>query len=80
MPINGIPLETIVSKQSTNHIFMVEPSVFYKNSQTIESNHYQADEESEDTKIITLKAISEFNRFKLMLEKKWNNYYFFCWK
>ena len=69
MPINGIPLETIVSKQSTNHIFMVEPSVFYKNSQTIESNHYQADEESEDTKIITLKAISEFNRFKLMLEK-----------
>ena len=69
MPINRIPLETIMSNQSTNHIFMVEPSIFYKNSQTIESNHYQAEEESEDTKIITLKALSEFNRFKVMLEK-----------
>ena len=69
MPINRIPLETIMSNQSTNHIFMIEPSIFYKNSQTIESNHYQAEEESEDTKIITLKALSEFNRFKVMLEK-----------
>jgi|TARA_B110000305_G_scaffold240661_1_gene311990 hypothetical protein len=47
---------------------MVEPATFYKNDQTIESNQYQVEEDHEGTKIITLKAIMEFNRFKKVLE------------
>tara|TARA_B110000211_G_scaffold137603_1_gene157406 strand:+ start:15443 stop:16309 length:867 start_codon:yes stop_codon:yes gene_type:complete len=47
---------------------MVEPATFYKNDQTIESNQYQVEEDHEGTKIITLKAIIEFNRFKKVLE------------
>jgi len=54
--------------QSTNHILMIKPAIFYKNSQTIESNHYQIEGENEDIKIITIKAIKEFNDFKLELE------------
>ncbi|MDA7800949.1 arginine deiminase-related protein [Gammaproteobacteria bacterium] len=47
---------------------MIKPAIFYKNSQTIESNHYQTEGENEDIKIITIKAIKEFNDFKLELE------------
>ena len=47
---------------------MIKPAIFYKNSQTIESNHYQIEGENEDIKIITIKAIKEFNDFKLELE------------
>jgi len=54
--------------QSTNHILMIKPAIFDKNSQTIESNHYQIEGENEDIKIITIKAIKEFNDFKLELE------------
>ena len=54
--------------QSTNHILMIKPAIFYKNSQTIESNHYQIEGDNEDIKIITIKAIKEFNDFKLELE------------
>jgi len=54
--------------QSTNHILMIKPAIFYKNAQTIESNHYQIEGENEDIKIITIKAIKEFNDFKLELE------------
>ena len=57
-----------MTSQSTSHIFMVEPATFYKNDQTIESNQYQVEEDHEGTKIITLKAIMEFNRFKKVLE------------
>ncbi|MDB9790013.1 arginine deiminase-related protein [Gammaproteobacteria bacterium] len=54
--------------QSTNHILMIKPAIFYKNAQTIESNHYQIEGDNEDIKIITIKAIKEFNDFKLELE------------
>ncbi|MDA9932624.1 arginine deiminase-related protein [Gammaproteobacteria bacterium] len=47
---------------------MIKPAIFYKNAQTIESNHYQIKGENEDIKIITIKAIKEFNDFKLELE------------
>lgn len=57
-----------MASQSTNHILMIKPAIFYKNSQTIESNHYQVEGDSEDNKIITIKAIKEFNDFKLELE------------
>ena len=54
--------------QSTNHILMIKPAIFYKNAQTIKSNHYQIEGDNEDIKIITIKAIKEFNDFKLELE------------
>jgi len=57
-----------MSGQSTNHILMIKPAIFYKNAQTTESNHYQVESESEDIKIITIKAIKEFNDFKGKLE------------
>ena len=47
---------------------MIKPAIFYKNAQTIESNHYQIEGDNEDIKIITIKAIKEFNDFKLELE------------
>ena len=37
--------------QSTNHILMIKPAIFYKNAQTIESNHYQIEGDNEDIKI-----------------------------
>ncbi|MDC1471340.1 arginine deiminase-related protein [Gammaproteobacteria bacterium] len=57
-----------MASQSTNHILMIKPAIFYKNAQTIESNHYQIEGDNEDIKIITIKAIKEFNDFKLELE------------
>ena len=57
-----------MASQSTNHILMIKPAIFYKNAETIESNHYQIDGDNEDIKIITIKAIKEFNDFKLELE------------
>jgi len=47
---------------------MIKPAIFYKNNQTIKSNHYQVESDDEDIKIITIKAIKEFNDFKLELE------------
>ena len=50
-----------MNSQSTNNILMIKPAIFYKNTQTTESNHYQDASESEDIKITTIKAIREFN-------------------
>ena len=38
-----------MSKQSTSHLFMIEPESFYVNEQTAFTNHYQkeANDESE---------------------------------
>ena len=57
-----------MASQSTDHILMIKPAIFYKNNQTIKSNHYQVESDDEDIKIITIKAIKEFNDFKLELE------------
>ena len=36
-------------KQSSNHIFMIEPKTFFMNPETLASNHYQdGDDENED--------------------------------
>ena len=39
-----------MNNQSSNHLFMIEPEVFYSNEQTADSNHYQKDHDTEDTK------------------------------
>ena len=59
-----------MSCQSTNNILMIKPAIFYKNTQTTESNHYQdeSESESEDIKITTIKAIREFNDLKAKIE------------
>ena len=57
-----------MSGQSTNHILMIKPAIFYKNAQTTKSNHYQVESESVDIEIITIKAIKEFNDLKGKLE------------
>ena len=50
-------------KQSTNHIFMVEPAEFYMNPETLESNHYQIEDKDIGKEIILDKAIKEFKNF-----------------
>ena len=50
-------------KQSTNHIFMVEPAEFYMNPQTLESNHYQIEGKDINKETILDEAIKEFKNF-----------------
>ena len=50
-------------KQSTNHIFMVEPAEFYMNPQTLESNHYQIEDKDINKETILDEAIKEFKNF-----------------
>jgi hypothetical protein len=58
-----------MKKQSTNHIFMIEPEVFYSNEQTIDSNHYQLKNDSnEDIAIIKENALREFHNLKKEIE------------
>jgi hypothetical protein len=54
-------------KQSTNHILMVEPAVFYANPQTRETNAYQALREEEPLDVILNKARAEFRSYRDML-------------
>ena len=58
-----------MKKQSTNHIFMIEPEVFYSNEQTIDSNHYHLKNDSnEDIAIIKENALREFHNLKKEIE------------
>ena len=43
-----------MKNQSSNHLFMIEPEVFYSNEQTADSNHYQKDHDTKFTKIDTI--------------------------
>ena len=49
-----------MKKQSSNHIFMIEPKAFYTNKETLQSNHYQQDDVDMDQEKITALAIQEF--------------------
>ena len=53
-----------MKRQSTDHIFMIEPAEFYSNPQTAGSNHYQKEDVDEDKSNILEKAISEFRAFR----------------
>ena len=54
-----------MKNQSTSHLFMIEPEVFYSNEQTLESNHYQyKNDKAIDTDDIRKKALIEFHALK----------------
>ncbi len=53
-----------MKRQSTDHIFMIEPAEFYSNPQTAGSNHYQKQDNLEDKDLILKKAITEFRNFR----------------
>ena len=59
-----------MSKQSTSHLFMIEPESFYSNEQTSYTNHYQEDASNEDIADITKKALVEFHNLKDKIEAK----------
>lgn len=57
-------------QQSTSHILMVRPSVFYANPQTMDTNAYQVDGDIEPHDVILQKALVEFNAYRDMLVEK----------
>ena len=59
-----------MSKQSTSHLFMIEPESFYSNEQTSYTNHYQEEVSDEDIGEITRKALVEFHNLKDKIEAK----------
>jgi hypothetical protein len=59
-----------MSKQSTSHLFMIEPESFYSNEQTSYTNHYQEDATNEDIEETTQKALVEFHNLKDKIEAK----------
>lgn len=54
-------------RQSTNHLFMVRPEVFFANPQTMDTNAYQVDGNSEPEDVILEKARREFYDYHDML-------------
>jgi len=59
-----------MSKQSTSHLFMIEPESFYVNEQTAFTNHYQKKANDESPEIIAEKALEEFHKLKNKIEEK----------
>ena len=59
-----------MSKQSTSHLFMIEPDSFYANEQTSDTNHYQVNEINETPAEIAKSALSEFRNFRNIIESK----------
>ena len=59
-----------MSKQSTSHLFMIEPESFYSNEQTSYTNHYQEEASDEDIGEITQNALVEFHNLKDKIEAK----------
>ena len=59
-----------MTKQSTSHLFMIEPESFYSNEQTSYTNHYQVKVTDEDIDEITQKALMEFNTLKNNIEER----------
>ncbi len=59
-----------MSKQSTSHLFMIEPESFYVNEQTAFTNHYQKEANNENPQIIAEKALDEFHNLKNKIEEK----------
>jgi len=58
-----------MKNQSSDHLFMIEPEVFYSNEQTLGSNHYQYKHDKELEKVdIKEKALIEFKGLKSKIE------------
>ena len=59
-----------MKNQSSDHLFMIEPEVFYSNEQTLESNHYQYKHDEELEKVdFKKRALIEFNGLKSKIEE-----------
>lgn len=54
-------------KQSTNHLLMVEPAVFFANPQTMDTNVYQISGDGADQEQILNRARQEFQDYRDML-------------
>ena len=52
-----------MSKQSTNHVFMIEPKVFFASPETMETNFYQSEDATSRDEILKL-AIHEFRQYR----------------
>ena len=59
-----------MTKQSTSHLFMIEPESFYVNDQTAFTNHYQKEATDETPEAIAEKALNEFHNLKNAIEDK----------
>ncbi len=57
-------------KQSTNHILMVRPEVFFANPQTMDTNAYQIEGVAQPKDVILAGAMAEFNAYREMLVEK----------
>ncbi len=53
-------------RQSTNHLYLVEPAVFYANPETLETNNYQEPDRAAHADIFK-KALAEFRAFRDLL-------------
>lgn len=51
-------------RQSTNHLLMIEPTEFYTNPQTVETNAYQAERDDRSRAEISAAAIREFRDYR----------------
>ncbi|MCL4677937.1 MAG: hypothetical protein KJ017_05010 [Alphaproteobacteria bacterium] len=51
-------------RQSTNHLLMIEPTEFYTNPQTLETNAYQAERDDRSRAEISAAAIREFRDYR----------------
>ena len=56
-----------MQKQSTNHLLMIEPAVFYANPQTMDTNVYQVEDEDVDITQLLAQAREEFRDYRDML-------------
>lgn len=61
--------ENSKNQQSTNHIMVMEPGLFHANEQTMPTNSYQHEDET-DVQNIHQKAVAEFRAFRDMLAEK----------
>ena len=62
---NAAP-EQAMTIQSTNHLLLIEPAVFYANPQTMDTNVYQIVEKETPEQTLA-KALAEFHAFRDML-------------
>src|SRR5690606_12088553 len=58
---------TASPRQSTRHLFLIEPVDFYGNPETRETNVYQIAEEDESHDVIQARALAEFQAYRNML-------------
>ncbi len=56
-----------MTEQSTRHIMMIEPAVFYANPETMETNVYQVEEDSQTQDSVYQNALDEFRVYRDLL-------------